>query len=99
MEEQLSPDAPAPPRQLDVNAPTPDNAAAVEFLRRWEPEGPWVLTAIQIDRKAISTATFYPKTEEALGKWLSQYNGKRNIYFHVNPPLRDLTKKAEREVG
>ena len=27
----------------------------------------------------------------------AQYNGKRNLYFHVNPPLRDITKKAERE--
>ncbi len=56
-----------------------------------------MLTAIQTDRKAISTGTFYPKSTEALGKWLDAYNGKRNIYFHVNPPMHDLTKKADRE--
>lgn len=74
-----------------------DNAAAVAFLRQWAPEGPWVLTAIQTDRKSIGTGTFYPKSEAALGKWLEAFNGKRNIYFHVNPPTRDLTKKADRE--
>lgn len=75
----------------------PDNAAAIEFLRRWAPKGPWVLTAIQTDRKAIATGTFRPESEDALGKWLTAYNGKRNVYFHVNPPIRDLTKKADRE--
>lgn len=75
----------------------PDNPAAIEFLKRWAPDGPWVLTAIQTDRKAIATHTFWPAAEAELTKWLELYNGKRNIYFSVNPPLRDLTKKAERE--
>ena len=74
-----------------------DNQAAIDFLRQWSEDGPWVLTAIQTDRKSISTATFYPKTEGVLLKWLGDFNGKRNIYFHVNSPKRDLTKKADRE--
>lgn len=77
--------------------PKPDNKAATEFLLRWAPEGPWVLTAIQTDRKGIATGTFRPGSMEALEKWLSVYNDKRNIYFHVNSPVRDLTKKADRE--
>jgi len=75
----------------------PDNKAALAFLQRWAPEGPWVLTAIQADRKAIATATFRPASLHQLEQWLEQYNGHRNIYFHVNPVLRDVTKKAERE--
>ena len=71
--------------------------AAVEFLHGWAPEGPWVLTAIRTERKAIMTATFRPSSEEALRRWIDSYNGKRNIYFHVNSPMRDLTKKAGRE--
>jgi hypothetical protein len=75
----------------------PDNQAAIDFLKRWAPGGPWVLTAIQTDRKAISTQTFGPGTEAALIAFLSDYNGKRNLYFHVNPPMKALSKKAERE--
>lgn len=77
--------------------PTPDTPAAIDFLRRYEPEGPWALTAIRPDRKAIDTRTFRPGMEDALATWLDKYNGTRNIYFSVNRPLRDLTKKAERE--
>lgn len=77
--------------------PKPDNKAAVDFLKKWNPEGPWVLTAIQIDRKAISTQTFYPKDTKPLNDWLSQYNGERNIYFHVNSVMRDMTSKAHKE--
>lgn len=76
---------------------TPNNSAAISFLKRWSATGPWVLTAIQTDRKAIATKTFYPKDEQELSDWLQLYNGKRNLYFHVNPPIRELNKKAERE--
>ena len=74
-----------------------DNQAAVDFLHRWAEAGPWVLTAIQTDRKAINTETFYPKDKSKLLKWLTKFNGERNIYFHVNSPIHDLTKKANRE--
>ena len=82
----------------DIELPQPDTAAAVAFLRLFEPEGPWVLTAIAPDRKAAApaTATFWPNDEAALARWLEQHNGRRNIYFSVNRPLRALTKKAER---
>lgn len=70
---------------------------SIKFLKKWAPEGPWVLTSIQVDKKGIATKTFYPKDEKDLKAWLNQYNGKRNIYFHVNPPLHDLNSKANRE--
>lgn len=77
--------------------PSPDNQAVSDFLQRWSPGGPWLLTAIQPDRKAIETRTFHPGDERALSDWLSLYNGNRNLYFSVNPPLKDLNKKAVRE--
>ena len=87
-----------------------DNAAVEKFLLQWAPKGPWVLTAIRTDKNGITTTTFFPDGTtvdeksmepihcmEGLHKWLEEYNGKRNIYFHVNTPMRALTKKASRE--
>lgn len=74
----------------------PDTDAAIAFLYQHAPAGPWVLTAIAPDRRSIDTKTFHPATDAALREWLGRNNGQRNIYFQVNPPLRDLTKKAER---
>lgn len=76
---------------------TTDTPTAVAFLRAFEPEGPWALTAIRPDRKAIDTKTFTSADEPALTRWLDEHNGRRNIYFSVNRPTRTLTKKAERE--
>lgn len=74
-----------------------NNDESVEFLRRLYPEGPWVLTSVQLDRKGIETRTFRPDTEAAMRDWLTRYGGVRNIYFSLNPPLRDMNKKADRE--
>lgn len=78
-------------------AVTPDNQAALEFLQKVYPDGPWVLTAIRTDRKAIDTKTFRPSTKDDMLSWLKAYNGERNIYWSTNPPIHDITKKAERE--
>ena len=40
--------------------------ASIEFLKKWNKNGPWVLTAIQTDKKAIATATFRPEQESEL---------------------------------
>ena len=81
-----------------TGAPLPkaDLDAAREFLTRWAPAGPWVLTAIDVDRKSIETRTFHPGAEVYLTSWLTKH-GDRNLYFHVNTTMRDLTKKADRE--
>lgn len=75
----------------------PSNQEAVKFLRLVYPDGPWCLTAISVDRKNIETQTFMPDQEQGLLNWLKKWNGKRNLYWHVNPPIKPLTKKAERE--
>jgi hypothetical protein len=74
----------------------PSYAASLDFLRRWSPAGPWVLTAIEPDRKGIETRTFGPGSEPAMLEWLAAHGASRNIYFMVNPPTRSLAKKAER---
>lgn len=75
----------------------PRNDKAIEFLSLVYPEGPWVLTAISTDRKSIETRTFSPNQNKALANWLESHNGRRNIYWHVNPVIKPVTKKAERE--
>jgi hypothetical protein len=72
----------------------PSNLLAVEFLKLMYPEGPWVLTAIRPDSKAIETKTFRPESETPLPSWL---NRDWNIYCGVNRPMRDVDKKCERE--
>lgn len=74
-----------------------NSSASVEFLKKWNKTGPWVLTAIQTDRKAITTATFRSGDEKALLDWIEKFNGQRNMYFHVNSVVRDLTSKALKE--
>ncbi len=69
---------------------------SLEFLKLWAPEGPWILTAIDIERKGIDTRTFRPEEEEQLAAWLILYDQDRNFYFHVNPTTHDMTKKATR---
>jgi len=74
-----------------------DTPAAIEFLKQYEPSGLWVLTAIAVDRKAITTATFEAETDTECAEWIEKYNGTRNIYFHVNPTRGPMDKKALRE--
>lgn len=69
---------------------------AIEFLHALYPEGLWALTSIQPDRKAIETRTFLPSEHEKAAAWIDKYNGKRNIYFHVNQPKKKLSKKADK---
>jgi hypothetical protein len=79
----------------DFTAPVKfDAASATGFLRRFAPNGPWVLTAVGEGRSA-PTSTFQPGEEQALARWIEarQIEG-RNVYFLVGEPLRPLSKKA-----
>ncbi len=84
----------AAPEGAAPSAPEPDTDAAVDFLERWTTGGPWVLTAIGVDR-SIETLTF--REPERAREWIAQHNGRANLYFMVNPPTVDLRKKASRE--
>lgn len=77
---------------METNTP-----GAIEFLKKWSPEGPWVLTSISTDRKGINTTTFEASEVKQAREWIDRYNGDRNIYFHVNKPNRMLSSKAQKE--
>ena len=72
--------------------------AALAFLQRYAPAGPWVLTAIAVDKNKIETRTFRPGAdgEIYLTSWLNK-KADCNIYFHVNSTMGDLSKKAGRK--
>ena len=74
---------------------TPDYQASIDFLRRWRPEGPWVLTAVAPDKKWIRTATL--ASNKDLLEWLSEYGTDKNVYFSVNPTIGPVESKAGRE--
>ncbi len=70
------------------------------FLRAVYPDGPWCCTAIAVDKKGMETQTFMPSSADDIKrftKWLNHHNGKSNCYWHVNPVIRPVAKKAERE--
>lgn len=69
---------------------------AIDFLKKWCPEGPWVLTAIVPDGKT-ETRTFTPDRWQKAAEWIESHQGKRNLYFHVNPVRRALDVKASKE--
>ena len=71
--------------------------AALAFLQEAQPGGPWALTSIEPDRKGIQTKTFCPSQLSDMEQWIEGFNGKRNLYFHVNKVGRPISKKAERE--
>lgn len=72
------------------------NNEAISFLLRFHPQGPWALTAISPDKKTVRTRSFLPLQEGAAKKWIADHNGELNLYFHVNRPIGDLKKKAEK---
>ena len=76
--------------------PEHDTQAAVRFLKRFCPEGPWVLTSIVPDGKT-DTRTFEAAQWREAAQWIEERQGKQNIYFHVNPVRRSLSNKASKE--
>jgi hypothetical protein len=73
---------------------------AIDFLRHWEPDGPWSLTAIQPDVPGqIETRTFRPDAAEKATRWIETHQGDgRNIYYSVNRPKPSaFRKKATKE--
>jgi len=65
-----------------------------DFLNKYRPGGPWVLTAI-IPDGTTETRTFTdPQPAEA---WAIQQNKTKNVYFHVNRTQGPLTAKAKKE--
>lgn len=75
-----------------------DTKAALAFLAQWAPQGPWVLNAIDPERKkGLIAQTFDPKTAKECAAFIEHWNGTRNLYFLVNVPREHLTTKASKE--
>jgi hypothetical protein len=64
---------------------------SVEFLQQLRPEGPWVLTAIIPDG---STTTITARNADEVDDFVRKHDGKRNLYYSVNPTRSAMTKKA-----
>src|SRR6187399_1270855 len=66
---------------------------AIRFLQKLRSGGPWVLTAIMPDGDGPTT-TITATTTKEVEDFVSKHNGKRNIYYSVNPTKGPMTKKA-----
>lgn len=74
-------------------------SACLKFLQWLYPSGPWMLTAIdQNQQEPTRTRTFRPGAEQGMLAWVKEQNENHwNVYYSVNRPVRDMSKKAERE--
>ena len=64
---------------------------SVKFLQKLRPGGPWVLTAIVPDG---TTKTITAHSAEEVEAFSREHDGKRNLYFSVNPTRTALNRKA-----
>lgn len=78
-----------------------DSKAAIDFLRHWAPDSPWVLNAIDPERKkGLIAQSFNQDTADKALAFIEHWNGKRNLYFMVNVPRKPMFTKAEKaDVG
>jgi hypothetical protein len=75
-----------------------DNNAALEFLRKWAPHGPWALAAVDPERKKNLVGQTCDRFDQA-ESFVKLWNGVRNIYFSVNPPSRHVNKAEKQDIG
>lgn len=75
---------------------TPNYEASRDFLQRFRPNGPWVLTAIKPDRKSIVVQTFLRTNVADMMAWLAEKGSTYNLYFSVNPTTRPMQRKCEK---
>src|SRR5262249_46666234 len=64
------------------------------FLEQLRPGGPWVLVAIDPDEENIITITAQTLAEAS--SFVQRWNGKRNLYYSVNPVRQALSKKPKK---
>lgn len=81
-----------------MSNPSGQPKAAIAFLDKLRPGGPWVLTAIPPEGGRTDTATFTMANAERLTNWLLQHERDgNNLYFMVNPARGVLSSKAKKE--
>jgi hypothetical protein len=64
---------------------------AADFLAKLRPGGPWGLTAIVPDGP---TETITASNANEVNAFVRKHDGKRNLYYSVNPTRAAMTKKA-----
>jgi len=69
---------------------------AINFLKKFRPEGPWVLTSIIPDGRT-TTRTFDAAKWTEAAKWIEERQGKENIYYNLNPTRRAIDSKSSKE--
>jgi hypothetical protein len=69
----------------------PDVVQAKAFLEKLRPGGPWVLIAIVPDG---ATTTITVNSFDQAETFIREHNGKRNLYYSVNPTRTTTDKKA-----
>lgn len=85
----------------------PNYDGTIDFLQKYRPMGKgfWLLMAIRVDKKETNVVPFSPDQTEEVRGWLEKYGAENpddptqayNLYFHVNPVDRMMSKKAEKE--
>jgi len=86
--------------------PTPDYKASIEFLERWMPGGPWVLTSIIPDKPEKGRATFTDTfggddvKSGRLLRWLEEQGTqrRRNLYWTPNACRKQTVKEKPKKV-
>lgn len=72
----------------------PDFRKSLEFLRLLYSSGPWMLTAISVDKKKITAETFHGGEEERVLSWLDLHK-TFNLYYSVNQPVETAYEKRK----
>lgn len=72
----------------------PDFSASLQFLRFIYPSGPWMLTAISVDKTKIEARTFNSDEGDMVVAWL-ELNKTRNLYYSVNEPVESAREKRK----
>lgn len=74
-----------------INATLHDSQEAVAFLAALHPEAARHLVGIRErtnGKAGVDGATFEPGRDQDLAQWVDARQGRRNIYYHLNPLCR-----------
>ena len=68
----------------------------VSFREIFSPEYALVVTVFEPDGPGTATRTFKAGQDDDLRRFVDEYNGRWNCYYHVNPVWKVLRKKASK---
>lgn len=77
-----------------IDSLQPDFSKSLAFLKLLYPDGPWMLTAISIDKKKITAETFQASEEQRVLQWLKLHE-QFNLYYSVNQPIESAYEKRK----